>query len=219
MVLRNNYHQISYNTAVDEASIEPLLIGQGLRYLQTLVAIVFNRRKSRSDFAGNANYSYCASRDLKYFGYKLVTICTVNGLPVVYDLVPANHDERLAAEAVIDYLSFCDIFANKGFISLEWQTQIIDLTGNLIWAPRRSNQHYQNSICLDRWLSGVRERIESLFNVIQNTGCNIEQLLAKTVVGLCTRIIVKMTSYILRHLLLTDFGVEVQTLLVISTKI
>lgn len=83
MAFCNNYQQISYNTAVDEASIEPLLIGQGLRYLQTLVAIVFNRRKSRSDFAGNANYSYCASRDLKYFGYKLVTICTVNSLPVV----------------------------------------------------------------------------------------------------------------------------------------
>ena len=83
MALRNNYHQISYNTAVDEAIIEPFIFGQGLRYLQSPVAIVFNRRKSRSDFAGNANYSYCAIRDLKYFVYKLVTICTVNSLPVV----------------------------------------------------------------------------------------------------------------------------------------
>lgn len=172
MAFRNNYHQISYNTAVDEASIEPLIIGQGLRYLQTLDAIVFNRRKSRSDFTWKTNYGYCASRDLKYFGYKLATICTVNGLPVVYDLVPANFDERLAAEVVLDYLSFCDIFADKGFIGLERQPQLFDQTGNLIWTPRRSHQHYQNSKSLDRF-SGVQERMESLFNVIQNTGRNI----------------------------------------------
>ena len=195
------------------------LLNQSCYLLDTkpIPVVGYKRKKSHSDFAGNANYGYCASRDLKYFGYKLVTICTVNGLPVVYDLVPANLDERLAAEAVIDHLSFCDIFADKGFIGLEWQTQIFDQTGNLIWTPRRSNQHYQNSKRLDRWLSGVRERIESLFNVIQNTGRNIERLLAKTVVGLCTRIIVKMTSYVLRHLLLTDFSIKVQTYQVVSS--
>jgi hypothetical protein len=41
-------------------------------------------------------------------------------LPVVYGLVPANLDERLEAKALIEYLSFCDIFADKGFIGLEW---------------------------------------------------------------------------------------------------
>jgi hypothetical protein len=117
----------------------------------------------------------------------------------------------LAAEAVIDYLVSCDIFADKGFIGLEWQTQIFDQTNNLIWTPRRSNQYLQNTERLDRWLSSLRERIEGVFHEIQNTGRNIERLLAKTVVGLCTRVIAKMTSHLLRHLLRVDFGINVQT--------
>jgi len=40
--------------------------------------------------------------NLKYFGYKLVIVRILKGLPVVYDLVPANLGERLAAEAIIN---------------------------------------------------------------------------------------------------------------------
>lgn len=170
----------------------------------------YKRFKSHSDFAGNANYGRCASRNLNYFGYKLVALSTLEGIPVAYELVPANLDERLAAEAVIDYLSSCDIFADKGFLGHEWQTSIFDQTNNLIWTPKRKNQYVQNSKALDRWLSSVRERIEGVFHEVQNTGCNLERLLAKTVLGLCTRIIAKMTSHLLRRLLLIDFGINVQ---------
>jgi hypothetical protein len=178
----------------------------------------YKRSKRNSDFAGSANYGKCASRNLHYFGYKLVTITTLSGIPVVYDLVPANLDERLAAEAILDYLVYCDIFADKGFIGLEWQTQIFDQTSNLIWTPQRSNQYLQNTQHLDRWLSSVRERIEGAFHEIQNTGRNIERLLTNTVVGFCTRVIAKMTNHLLRHLLLVDFGVNVQTFEMIASS-
>lgn len=170
----------------------------------------YKRSKSRSDFLGSANYGHCVSRNLKYFGYKLITITTLDGIPIIYDLVPANLDERKAAEAVIDYLSGCDLVADKGFIGVEWQTQIFDQTNNRIWTPRRSNQYLQNSPRLDRWLCSVRERIEGVFHEIQNVGRNIERLLAKTVWGLRTRVIAKLTSHILRRLLRDDFGVNVQ---------
>ena len=176
----------------------------------------YKRNKRHSDFLGNANYGVCASRKLKYFGYKLVAVSTLRGIPVVYDLVPANLDERLAAEAIIDQLSCCDLFSDKGFLGLEWQTQIFDQTNNLIWTPRRSNQYVQNTHSLDRWLSSIRERIEGVFHEIQDTGRNIERLLAKTIVGLCTRVIAKLTSHLLRHLLLIDFGVNVQTFETVS---
>jgi hypothetical protein len=176
----------------------------------------YKRNKRRSDFHGKAGYGVCISRNLRYFGFKLVAISTMRGIPVLYDLVPANSDERLAAEAIIDQLSGCDLFTDKGFIGLEWQTQIFDQTNNLIWTPRRSNQYAQNTPSLDRWLSSVRERIEGVFHEIQNTGRNIERLLTKTVIGLCTRVIAKMTSHLLRHLLLIDFGVNVQTFEIVS---
>lgn len=171
----------------------------------------YKRSKKHSDFLGSAGYGRCVSRNLKYFGYKLVTVCTLQGIPIVYDLVPANTDERLAAENVIDYFSFCDFFGDKGFLGWKWQTQILDQTNNLVWTPRRANQRYQNSHALDQWLNSVRERIEGVFHEVQNTGRNLERLLAKTVEGLCTRVISKMTSHLLRHLLLYDFNVNVQT--------
>lgn len=61
----------------------------------------YTRSKKRSDFAGSAAYGYCAARQLHYFGYKLVMLTTLDGIPLVYDLVPANWDERDAAEVVL----------------------------------------------------------------------------------------------------------------------
>ena len=178
----------------------------------------YKRNKRHSDFAGSANYGHCVSRNLKYFGYKLVAVSTLEGIPIMYDLVPANSDERLAAETVIDSFCFCDFFADKGFLGLKWQTFIFDQTNNLIWTPRRCNQRVQNAPGLDRWLNSIRERIEGVFHEIQNTGRNIERLQAKTVLGLCTRVITKMASHLLRHLLRIDFNVNVQTFEVISAS-
>jgi len=176
----------------------------------------YKRFKKHSDFVGNAEYGRCASRNLNYFGYKLVVLSTLSGIPVAYELVPANLDERLAAEAVMDYLANCDIFADKGFLGFEWQTSIFDQTNNLIWTPKRKNQSVQNSKAFDHWLSSIRERIEGVFHEVQNTGRNLERLLAKTVVGLCSRVITKMTSHLLRRLLLMDFGINVQTFQIVN---
>jgi hypothetical protein len=174
-------------------------------------AMGYARSKQRSDFTKNATYGYCSSRKMHYFGYKLVMITTMKGVPVAYDLVSAHTDERVAAESVLPSLVNCAIWADKGFIGSDWQTKVYDQTGNRIWTVKRKNQHQQNPPAFDRLLNSVRERIESTFNTIQNTGRNLEHLLAKSVIGLCTRVIAKVTSHTLKLLLLRDFGIDVQT--------
>jgi len=99
----------------------------------------YRRNKRHSDFLGNADYGFCASRNLKYYGNKLVMASTLTGIPVNYELVPANTDERLAAEQILDHFSYCDYISEKGFIGFEWQSRIFEQTNNLIWTPRRSN--------------------------------------------------------------------------------
>ena len=176
------------------------------------VPVVGVKRSNRhSDFAGSASYGYCASRSMKYFGYKLVAITTFSGIPVIYELVPAHTDEREAAEAVLAYLRGCQIIGDKGFVGLDWQTEVYAWTHNQIWTPKRSNQYQQNPPALDGWLNSVRERIEGVFHELTNTGRDLEGLLAKTLVGLCTRVIAKMTSHALKHLLYIQFGIKVQT--------
>lgn len=171
----------------------------------------YRRSKRHSDFAGSADYGYCASRKMYYFGYKLVTLSTLEGIPVVYELVPASTDERQAAEAVLPYVWHSDILCDKGFIGEAWQAHQHTAQGNRIWTPKRKNQHQQNPPGFDRWLNALRGRIESLFNVVQNTGRHLERLLRKTVIGLTTHVIAKMTSYVLKFLLRRQFGVDVQS--------
>jgi len=177
----------------------------------------YKRRKHHSQFAGSAAYGRCVSKNLGYFGYKLVTITTLSGLPVVYDLVPANTEEREAAETVVASLAGCDLFADKGFLGGDWQADIRAQTGNRVWTAKKVNQAPQNPPAFDRLLNSVRERIEGTFNEVQNTGRNLERLLTKTIVGLSTRVIAKMTSHVLKYLSRRDFGIDVQTFEVAAT--
>jgi len=84
-------------------------------------------------------------------------------------------------------------------------------TRNRIYTPKRVNQSDQNPVTFDRWLNSVRERIEGVFHEIQNTGRNIERLLAKTVIGLATRVISKITSHLLKFILRKFHRIDVQT--------
>lgn len=176
----------------------------------------YKRSKRHSDFAESADYGHCASRNMKYFGYKLVMLSTLDGIPAAYELVPANTDERKAADTVLSYVWHSDIFADKGFIGEDWQAKHADTQGNQIWTPKRANQKIQNSLEFDRWLNALRERIEGAFNELQNTGRNLERLLRKTVTGLTTHVIAKVTSHTLKLLLRRHFGIDVQTFSAIS---
>jgi hypothetical protein len=169
----------------------------------------YKRDKRRSDFRSQAAYGVCASRNLKYFGFKLVALTTLDGIPVVYELVPANTDERAAAEEVLDSVWDCNIFGDKGFLGEEWQFDQEDRQSNRIWTAKRANQTTQNSPEFDRWLNSIRERIEGVFNEIQNVGRNVERLFAKTVVGLCTRIIAKMANHTLKGILRRFFNIDI----------
>jgi len=169
------------------------------------------RHKRHSAFSCSAAYGYCTARKLYYFGYKLVMLCTPDGLPMLYDLVPANTDERVAAEAALFQSENVLLIGDKGFIGQTWQAVIADETGNTWFNPKRANQHDQNDPPLeaDRMGMADRERIEGLFHQLQNTGRNLERLLAKTIVGLATRLVLKVTSIVLRLLLAQRFNFDI----------
>jgi hypothetical protein len=185
------------------------LVTEGLLDTKPVPVIGYRRSKKASEFASSADYGYCASRKLHYYGYKLVAISTLSGIPIVYDLVPASTDERKAAETLLDQVNGFDLFGDKGFLGAAWQAEINQQTGNTIWTSKRKNQYQQQSKLFERWLNGLRLRIEGLFNEIQNVGKNVERLLAKTILGLCSRIAAKMTSHLLKYMLRIKFGIDV----------
>lgn len=174
------------------------------------IPVVGVKRSNRhSDFASSAAYGHCASRQMTYFGYKLVALSTLAGLPVFYELVPANATEYEAAEALLDRVRGSDILGDTGFVNAPWQEILALETGNRLWTPKRANQHQQNPPEFDHLLKHYRQRIEGVFHELTDTGCNLEHLHARTLTGLCTRIIAKLTSHALRFFLRIQFGIHI----------
>jgi hypothetical protein len=170
----------------------------------------YKRNKQHSDFLGSANYGVCVSRKLKYFGYKLVLLCSWQGDSVYYDLGPANTDEREAAEQVFQRCEHLDILADKGFIRDPWQAEQTQ-QGIYVWTAKRDNQHQQNASDFDAMIASYRQRIEGVFNELQNLGKNLERLFAKTVVGLCTRLTALIASHTLKTFLRRFYQLDVQS--------
>jgi Transposase DDE domain len=167
----------------------------------------YRRDKSHSHFRGSADYGYCAARRMKYYGYKLVMLTTLNGTPYSFELVPADTDERVAADEILDTLPVgSNVWSDKGFIDADWQAQAV-----YVWTAKRENQHQQNPPVFDQLLNHVRERIEGAFDILKEGGRSVEKTLAITVEGVCSRVIAKISSVTLRLFLRKFFGIDVLT--------
>ncbi len=171
----------------------------------------YRRDKTHSEFYGSAAYGYCAARRLKYFGYKLVLLTSLDGIPCGFELVPANTDERVAADEILDTVpAGGDVWSDKGFIGEDWQAEWRS-QGVRLWSAKRENQHEQNPPAFDRLLNSVRERIETTYDQLKEGGRSVEHSLAKTVDGLCTRVATKIASLTMRLFLKKFFGIDVLT--------
>ena len=106
-----------------------------------LPVVGYTRRKDRSDFAATADYGVCTSHNLKYFGYKLVLICTPTGVPAAYDLVPASTNERIAGEQVLDWVWQARILGDKDFIGANWQQSYRETRDPEILTSARTKLH------------------------------------------------------------------------------
>lgn len=176
-----------------------------------VVVVGYRRDKSHSDFRCSADYGYCAARRMKYFGYKLIMLTTLDGTPYSFELIPANTDERDAADEILDTLPWgSNAWSDKGFIDEDWQSEW-QKQGVFVWTAKRENQKQQNSPEFDQLLNRVRERIEGAFDILKEGGRSVEKTLAITVEGLCSRVIAKISCVTFRLFLRKFFGIDVLT--------
>jgi hypothetical protein len=171
----------------------------------------YRRSKKHSDFWGTAEYGHCASKNLKYWGYKFVMLVTADGIPAAFELVPANTDERDAAEEVLPAANPGSIaLGDKGFIDEERQEDWKERYGVSVYTFKRKNQHKQNSPAIQQLLKENRSQIETTFSSLDRVE-GLEDHGAKTVLGLVTRIIAKVVAYTFRKYLLRFHGIDVLT--------
>ena len=176
-----------------------------------VVAVGYKRDKSHSDFAGSADYGYCAARQLQYFGYKLVMLVSLDGIPGPIELVPANTDERACADELLDKIpQGSNVLGDKGFVGKDWQEGWRKQGINLI-TFKRKNQIDQPDIETNKILSTVRERIEGVYKLLKTAGQSIEHTYAHTIEGLCTRVVTKITSLVAKLFLRKKWGIDILT--------
>jgi biofilm PGA synthesis N-glycosyltransferase PgaC len=79
IAFRNAFHKIPHDTAVDEASIEPLIVGQGFRLCYAPRAVVYNRGPERvGEFIKRRRANYAGHLYVKdTLGYKVATLSSV----------------------------------------------------------------------------------------------------------------------------------------------
>ena len=137
----------------------------------------------RSDFAGQAGYGYCASHNRYFWGFRLYLLCASDGMPIAFELAPANAPEREVAAEILRRVDLegYTVIADKGFAGEEFEALMREL-GAIFLRPDRRNEQARFGN-----LGGVRQWVESIFDTFKGQ-LSLEHHGAHTMAGLRTRI-------------------------------
>jgi len=141
-----------------------------------------------------ATYSYNASKNEIFFGYKVHAITTSEGAVKLFEITPANVDDRKGLEdfsAVLPVNSI--VIADKGYQSHNLEKNLADI-GISLFALRRNNSIQNYPANFRQMIFKMRRRIETDFSQL-STQFNIERVLAKKFQGLCVRILTKFLAF------------------------
>lgn len=165
-----------------------------LRILDTLPLPVATgtSRPGRGNGFDLADAGRCASKKLKFWGFKVGMRITDLGIPDVYDLFPARpHDSQFIDDLLGDGADWIAL-GDKGFISKAKQQHLCDAQNVILITYRKKNQHQQNTP-LECWaLHEYRQLIETVFSQrqghlhIENPGAKTDRGLVKRIVGIVT---------------------------------
>jgi len=140
-----------------------------------------------------AGLGHCAAKKETFYGYRLVVLTTLDGVLTDWDLLPGHADEREAAWDILyeyrDLLSLGD----KGFLDRLGQQVLEEDRDVILLTPKRKNQKQQNPPGWEAVLNRVRRLIETAFSQSKD-GFGLEKPFARTLWGLISRVIAKLTG-------------------------
>jgi Transposase DDE domain len=120
------------------------------------------------------------------YGVKLHLICATNGVPISYELTPANVAELTLTEELLEEAALGDGVARRLVGDLAYRSEDLKETlsevGILLQTERAQRQ------------TGLRQRIGIAFSSLKRV-FGLGETLARTLIGLATRIAAKITAY------------------------
>ncbi len=152
-----------------------------------------------TDYA-QPSYGYCASKEEHYYGYKLHSLHTLQGVIAHLDLSPAHvHDIQFLSD-IEQQLTHSLLIADKGYLSQERQAQLQEHNRVLLYTPKRKNQRGQSGPSRIPLFDRLRKQVERTYAQLKDQFL-IERNYAKSFLGYKTRILSKITALtLLQHL-------------------
>lgn len=136
-------------------------------------------------------YGYCAAQKMRYYGYKLHSVCSSTRVFKCFDLSPANVHDIHYLNDVKEQLEDCYLIGDKGYLSHSIQLDLFENKEIKLETPMRKNQFNFKKM---HWsLSRARKRIETLFSQLCDQFM-IRRNYAKTFEGFKARILSKMAA-------------------------
>jgi hypothetical protein len=130
---------------------------------------------------GREYCGYCPAKKEKFFGWRLHLICTPEGAPVSFTLLPAAfHDLTPIHELTVVLPSGASVFGDKGYISQPDAATILADTGVRLVSIRRRNME-PNSWDDEMDLKRYRKTIETVNSQGEKMG--MQRLHARTNIG------------------------------------
>lgn len=150
----------------------------------TLLSVLHPRQVNQS--AGFAGAAWVRWGSFSVYGVKLHLLSATNGVPISYELTPANVADITLTEELLEEAALGDGVARRLYGDLAYGSrelkEVLAEVGVLLQTERAERR------------PGARQRIEIAFSSLKRV-LGLGETLAKTLVGLATRIAAKMTAY------------------------
>jgi IS5 family transposase len=144
-----------------------------------------------------ANFGYCASKKLYYYGQKLTLIITPSGIPTTHVLTPANlHDLRALKEHLPEVASSVrkkKLIGDKGYYDGDLELTLAHTYHSELIVPEKK-RHQKKNTSEDKQLLRTRGIIETVNEQLQEQ-MNIDETKARSYQGLLSRIQASILSF------------------------
>jgi len=126
-----------------------------------LPVCVYTRSYRDRCFKPEADYGYCAAKDLHYYGFKLGLRIARSGMITHFPLLPARpHDIQLLDDLVQDFAGL--VLADKGFIDAFRQNLLADRHAIILITPPRKGMTTPHSSQFLKACARMRKCIETV---------------------------------------------------------
>lgn len=172
----------------------------------TPLPVITFQRACYTPLFPEANFGHCAAKKMTYFGFKLTLVTDLQGIPLHFDLMPANMSDNQITEEMLSFSSKnCSVLGDKGYLSKEVQEKLLVESNINLIVPKCKNQKDREPKGERILINRFRQKIEIINGLLKDI-FSIEKIYAKTLTGLIAKIFKKITAFTLGAYLNKLFG-------------